>query len=398
MKILDKVLFVILTLFFIVPSLHAQEKKIVFRGTGLNKTIAENRPDNIPSQINPVIYRSLNLSEPVELDKPIEKRDTLRETLIEYTRQKIFSEMNMTLDLSPDTRDFKQDDFSPSKSSGVDREWMKGEVSPNPKSDRVFVGPKSQFTAVEENNQPSNSLNREFFTTEFGKARLEDSNKFPFGKSSDDTNRSYTTGKFHWKNAIAQSLTFLTIQHMARLPQPRTNSRLGGRFFADWFKSARNLKGWADGDNFITNYLEHGMQGSATGRIFVNNSEKSRLLQFGKSKAYWRSRAKALAWSAVWSAQFELGPISEASIGNVGIDATKNFSHMSYQDLVLTPTIGTAMLIGSDLVDKYVLRKWLERKAETRMGVRLLRMFLTPVHAFVNAISGRAPWKRYGRF
>jgi|GEM_PF-3259151 len=394
MRILNKVLFVILTLFFISTSLIAQEKRNVFEGTAFNKTVAENRSDNIPSQINAVTYRSLNLAEPIKLDGRKKEKNTLHETLIEDTRKKIFSGSNMALIFPNDARKAGKNDIEVSKVSEVREERMISEFSPDVNDEKPQIG--------SEENKLQIPLNREVFSSEFGRIRAENRKDFLFSESinnnPDDTNRAYTNGKFHWKNAIVQSLTFLTIQHMARLPQPRTNSRLGGRFFADWFKSVRNLKGWADGDGFITNYLEHGMQGSVTGRIFINNSEKSRLLEFGKSRAYWRSRAKAMAWSAVWSAQFELGPISEASIGNVGIYATRTFSHMSYQDLVLTPTIGTAMLIGSDVVDKYVLKNWLERKAETRMGVRLLRMFVTPVHAFVNAISGRAPWKRYGRF
>ena len=203
--------------------------------------------------------------------------------------------------------------------------------------------------------------------------------------------------KFHWKPAIQQSLIFLTIQHGVRLLQPRTRNRLDGKFFADWGKSVRSLRGWRDGDNWITNYIEHSMQGAVTGRIFVNNSEKSRRLEFGKSSKYWKSRAKTMAWSAIWSTQFELGPYSEATIGNVGIDATPEFSKMAWSDLVITPTLGTGFMIGEDILDKFVLRNWLEKRAKTKMGIRLLRMFVTPFHAFTNAISGRKPWRRYDR-
>ena len=54
--------------------------------------------------------------------------------------------------------------------------------------------------------------------------------------------------------------------------------------------------------------------GGVTGRIFVNNSDKAKKQEFGVSKEYWKSRMKAMAWSTFWSTQFELGPLSEASI------------------------------------------------------------------------------------
>ena len=46
------------------------------------------------------------------------------------------------------------------------------------------------------------------------------------------------------------------------------------------------------------------------------------------------ARARATAWAAVYSFQFELGPFSEASIGNVGLRANTAGS----VDHVVTPT------------------------------------------------------------
>ena len=212
-----------------------------------------------------------------------------------------------------------------------------------------------------------------------------------------DDSAAVSAERFHWKPALIQSGMFLGIQHGVRLFQKRTNSELGGPFFTDWKHSVKNLRGWADGDIFFINYVAHPLQGAATGRIFVNNSDKSKKLEFGKSKDYWTSRMKTMAWSAVWSTQFEIGPISEASIGNVGIHDDFGRSRMGWVDLVMTPTAGTGVLIGEDIIDKYVLKNWLERTTKSRTKIKVYRTFLNPISSFVNLLGGKKPWTRYNR-
>ena len=203
--------------------------------------------------------------------------------------------------------------------------------------------------------------------------------------------------KFHWKPALEQSGLFLGIQHGFRLMQKRTTRDLGGPFFPDWAHSVRNLRGWADGDIFFINYFAHPMQGAATGRIFINNSDKSKRLEFGSSKDYWTSRMKAMAWSAAWSTQFELGPISEASIGNVGIHDDFGPSRMGWVDLIITPTAGTGVLIGEDIIDKYVLRNWLETRTTSRTKIKMYRSLFTPITSFANILRFKKPWTRDNR-
>lgn len=202
--------------------------------------------------------------------------------------------------------------------------------------------------------------------------------------------------KFHWKPAIKESLYFLVIQHGFRMFQEKTYTELDGPFFRDWGNSVKNLGGWRDGDNLITNYIAHPMQGAVTGRIFINNSDKDKKLEFGKSKNYWYSRLRTLAWSAVWSTQFELGPISEATIGNVGLYDRVGPNRMGWVDMVITPTAGTGVLIGEDIIDKYILKKWLE-KGSSRTKIKALRSFLTPFQTFTNLLAGKAPWWRNNR-
>lgn len=176
--------------------------------------------------------------------------------------------------------------------------------------------------------------------------------------------------------------------------QKKTTQELGGKFFKDWMQSVKNMRGWRDSDNAFTNYFAHPLQGSLTGRIFVNNSENALRQEFGASKQYWNSRLKAMMWSAVWSTQFELGPISEASIGNVGLRYKNGYCTMAHVDLVVTPVVGTAVLVGEDAIDKYVLKNWIERNSDSKVKIRILRTLFTPTMSAANLLRGKMPWKR----
>lgn len=225
--------------------------------------------------------------------------------------------------------------------------------------------------------------------------RHADKAKAPDKNKKDDIDGD--SDQFNWTGAMAQSFIFLGIQHSFRLTQSRTQRELGGPFFKDWVRSVKHLRGWDDGDSPFINYLAHPLQGGVTGRIFVNNSKIARDAKFGSSD-YWESRLKAFVWSAAWSTQFELGPFSEASIGNVGLHMKNGKSPMAFVDLVITPTTGTGVVILEDAVDNYILKNWLERKFQSNsFVVKIFRSLLTPTTAFSNILRGKAPWKRNDR-
>ncbi len=204
--------------------------------------------------------------------------------------------------------------------------------------------------------------------------------------------------KFQWKPAIAQALTFLWIEHTFRfMTEPGTRAELRGPFFKDWYNSVRRTRGWRDGDPFIVNYVGHPMQGSVTNYIYVHNDPRSRQLEAGFNKAYFKSRLKAMLFSTIYSTQFELGPLSEASLGNVGLRPSKTSRYPSaLVDLVVTPTLGTAWMMGEDALDRLVVKR-MEDHVDNRFVRLMVRGFLAPSRSFANLLRGRYPWHRDGR-
>jgi hypothetical protein len=205
----------------------------------------------------------------------------------------------------------------------------------------------------------------------------------------DDISRSTEKEKrFQWSAAVQQSLVFLGVQHGYAMTQPKTRRDLKGRFFKDYFRSVKSLHGWEDGGRFFTNYLAHPLQGSFLGFIQIQNDPNAKSLRFGKSPAYWRSRMKALAWSAAWSTQFEIGPASQASIGNVGLHGKQ-----TYVDLVMTPVGGLALLVAEDALDKNLVQL-IERKWENFYVKIASRVLLNPTRSVANLLRFKKPWHR----
>ncbi|PWT84302.1 MAG: hypothetical protein C5B57_05115 [Blastocatellia bacterium] len=203
---------------------------------------------------------------------------------------------------------------------------------------------------------------------------------------------------FHWNTALKQSLIFLGIQQGFRFAtENSTRAYVKGRFFKNYIKTLKSLRGWNDGDPFIVNYIGHPLMGAVTGFIQIRNDPNGIGEQVGLKRSYFRSRLKAFAWSFVYSTQFEIGPVSEASIGNVGLRPYGHAKHpMAYVDIVVTPIVGTGWLIGEDLLDRYLLQR-LEGKIGNRGVQNVLRAALNPGRSFSNMIQGEYPWHRDNR-
>lgn len=200
---------------------------------------------------------------------------------------------------------------------------------------------------------------------------------------------------FKWRSALKQYLLFLAVEHGFDLTQEKTRRELKGPFIKDYFRSVKGLGGWDDGGKIFTNYVAHSMGGAAYGFIYVQNDPKGRRQEFGKSKRYWTSRMKAMAWSAACSAQFEIGPLSQASIGNLGLhtpQSGRGKRKMAYIDFVITPTVGTAWMIGEDLAERYILRR--TDKSNNSFLRNTMRVLLTPTRSSANLLRFKKPWYR----
>jgi hypothetical protein len=199
-----------------------------------------------------------------------------------------------------------------------------------------------------------------------------------------------------WGNVAAQSLFFVGVMHAWRLAvEPDTRAALDGPFFKDYWNAVRQLRGWSDGDSTLTNYIGHPMMGSIAGRILLQNQPASRDLQPGWDRQYAKSMLKAFGYSFAFSVQWEVGLISEGTIGNATPNQYSNHP-FSYIDLVVTPTLGTVWTIGEDLLDKYVIRR-IERKTDNRAARLFARSLLNPTRSFANLMRIKKPWYRDDR-
>lgn len=197
---------------------------------------------------------------------------------------------------------------------------------------------------------------------------------------------------FQWKPALLESGFFLVLQHSSRMAQAKTRRELGGPFWSDYFESASNIHTWNDSNSILTNYFGHPWMGSITGYIQVSNDPQGRNLEFDASSGqYWKSRLKAMAWTAAYSTQYELGPVSEASIGNVG----KKSPTMAVVDLVVTPVGGFTWMLIEDYVDHRFISHW-EQKTSVNKA-RFLRVALNPGRSIANLLRWKRPSYRDNR-
>jgi hypothetical protein len=193
-----------------------------------------------------------------------------------------------------------------------------------------------------------------------------------------------------WKSLLLQAFEFDALENGFRVAtQPETRATMGGPFFQGYARSLDSLHGWADGDPFLVNYVGHPMQGAVSGYIFVQNDPRFLKAEFGRNSAYWKSRLRATAFSFVYSVQFELGPLSEATVGHT----QAYYPQQGFVDHVITPTIGLAWMLAEDSLDRYLI-SWIERKNSNPWLNMLARGTLNPSRSLANVIRGELPWHR----
>ena len=197
----------------------------------------------------------------------------------------------------------------------------------------------------------------------------------------------------NWSGILRASLMFSTMQHSFRVAtEPGTREGLKGAFFDGWGPAAASLHGWSDGDPFYVNYVGHPMQGSVAGFIWANNDRRYSGVEFGANADYWRSRLRSTAFSFAYSEMFEIGPYSEASIGNV----QSTWPQQGWVDHVITPSVGLLWMIAEDALDRHVIKR-LEERVHNRPLRVLIRGTLNPSRSWANMMGFNVPWARTSR-
>jgi len=198
----------------------------------------------------------------------------------------------------------------------------------------------------------------------------------------------------HWTPLLRQTFESLLLEqgmNLATDPAGRYNIS-HGHWFDHWTDSVANqhLTRWNNGDSFASSYVGHPMMGAVTDSLYIQNDPRGRGLMIGANRAYWMSRLRATAFSSAYSAQWEIGPLSKASIGNSDKRALNNGT--GAVDWVMTPVAGTAWSVGEDLIDRQIIWR-LEGQTNNRAAL-LAMSALNPTRSVANLLRGKAPWYR----
>jgi hypothetical protein len=191
---------------------------------------------------------------------------------------------------------------------------------------------------------------------------------------------------------VGDSFKLLAVEHAGRIAfQEKTRKMLGGPFWSDYVHSVRVPGQWTDTDAWYVNYIGHPIHGAAAGYNWLDHGPDGDV-QFGTSKRYWMGRLRAMAWAAAYSIQFEVGPLSEASIGNVGM----NPKTAGWVDHVVTPSGAFGLMVAEDALDRFLV-EWVEKRTTNAFWRGSLRVAFNPARSLSNAVTGRPPWHREGR-
>jgi len=165
--------------------------------------------------------------------------------------------------------------------------------------------------------------------------------------------------------------------------------------------------GWSDGDPNMYGYVGHPIQGALTSYIEIQNDPAGRDLEFANTKEYWKSRLKATLWNAVYSTQWNLGPISEVTVEKYGAKARPPWNQdgswpctrkpcltgVGQIDIVMTPVGGLGWMLVEDWLDKKLVRR-VEDVTSNRFLIDTLRAGLNPTRSGASILHGQAPWYR----
>jgi hypothetical protein len=130
------------------------------------------------------------------------------------------------------------------------------------------------------------------------------------------------------------------------------------------------------------------MSGGAFARIWMVQREP----RTTTAPQYFKALGRALIFTSICSIQYEMGPMSEASIGNVGL----NPDDLGWNDYIWTPVGGVLWTMAEDAIDKYALT-WIDKHVPFMMAKAAARMIFNPSRMLANIGMNRPPWSRYDR-
>jgi hypothetical protein len=215
----------------------------------------------------------------------------------------------------------------------------------------------------------------------------------------------------HWDSLLREWGMWIATEQTERiLKEPKTRGQLSGPFFGDWFHtvSTYHFDNWDDGGKYITSYGAHPMQGAIAEAIFWQNNDHVRFSdQDFRSPAYRRALLQAFAFATLDAVLWKMGPLSESSIGNVGLptqwwDRDCKVLHVrcvdrnGVSDMVMNEVGGTAMTIGFQWLDKHV-QKRIEERFQSRAVIDTTRMLANPPQTVANIMRFKRPWYRDNR-
>lgn len=219
---------------------------------------------------------------------------------------------------------------------------------------------------------------------------------------------------FHWGRALLESFMFLSIEQAYVVHDDYKwvvveNGVPFNHYWRDYTYSLHTWleSGWNDGDPLMYGYLGHPIQGAFTSFIQIQNDPRGENLEFSNTKEYWHSRLRATIWNAVYSTQWNLGPLSEITVEKYGTKrrgpwnqngtwpCTSRYCYtgVGQIDLVMTPIGGFAWMLGEDILDNKIARR-VEGTTRNRFLIDFTRCALNPIRGGASILHGRAPWYR----
>jgi hypothetical protein len=230
------------------------------------------------------------------------------------------------------------------------------------------------------------------------------------GRSQRETDLSCQSGalhgkacRAHWLPILWQSFEITAAENLGNIAfdSETRHDLVTNPYWSTYVKCVKQFRydQWRDDDNFMVDYVAHGLQGAIVSYIFEQNSPTGRGLVYVNNGNYWRSRLKGMAWSAVYEVQWKIGPASEASIGNSGLNTYftprvkgRSTNETGFQDFVDTPVVGLGWNVGEDALDRFLMPKIWSRTHNK--WVLAAASVMTPSKAAANILRYKPPYYR----